>query len=87
MSKRHEWTGADAPVRLVPPGISLGSGGDDRTDAWALVLGNEYATALVVQGTPSELAAFVMRATDVLLGAAGEPVDHEAASAAFKMGG
>lgn len=59
MSARYEHTdAASTPVALVGPGTELG---DDIVADHTLVIGDKCATALVVEGSPAELAAFIDR--------------------------
>lgn len=59
MSERYEWESATiVAVSCLPPGEELGH---ECTDAWALVIGNPYATAFVVEGNRDELLAFADR--------------------------
>jgi hypothetical protein len=53
MSQHYEWTTADAlPIEVVGPGTELG---ESDTESHALVLGDPYASAFVIEGTPEEL--------------------------------
>jgi hypothetical protein len=59
MSERFEFIAAErCPVELVGPGTELG---EDEVDGWhhALVIGDSWSSALVVEGTRRELCAFV----------------------------
>ena len=59
MNERFEFIAAHCcPVELVGPGTELGY---DEVDGWhhALVIGNSWSSALVVEGTRRELRAFV----------------------------
>lgn len=75
MSARYEHVEATAaPIRLVGPGTELG---DDVVADQALVIGNKYATALVVEGSPDELTALVDTLAAALRGERGPgPVGH-----------
>jgi hypothetical protein len=48
----------ELPVGLVPPGTELG---EHATDDHALVLGDPWASALVIEGSPAELEAAVAK--------------------------
>ena len=66
MSRRYEWIEARyAAVVLRLPG-EQGDGSDEadvatQVEDYAVVLGNPYATALVVTGSPDQLRAFANR--------------------------
>ncbi|MFC0430004.1 hypothetical protein [Kutzneria buriramensis] len=65
MSRRYEFDTADCPLEIVPPGADLGE--DDLAPGiYGLVIGDPWASAFVVEGTPPDLRRFVQRIGDAV---------------------
>lgn len=82
MTQRYEFVEADGlPLDLVGPGTVLG---EDAVEAGhkALIIGNPWASAHVVEGTPGQLREVAQRIEHLVQGDPQTPAadDHEAAN-------
>lgn len=61
MSERYEWNSASGcPLEVVPPGTELGESEVDQGN-YALIIGDPWASAYVVEDTPDVLRTFARR--------------------------
>ena len=65
MSERYEWSDTDAPLRVAGPGTELGC---DQVSPGrhALIIGNPWASAYVIEATAPELERFLRSASDLV---------------------
>jgi hypothetical protein len=61
VSTHVEWTQASAQVLFAAPGEEMYDGQSVDDDKWALVIGDESDSYLVVEGGPEELVRFAQR--------------------------
>jgi hypothetical protein len=65
MSERYEWSDAGTPLRVVGPGTELGY--DEVSPGHhALIIGNPWASAYVIEATTPELQRLLCTASDLV---------------------
>ncbi|MGP4112962.1 hypothetical protein ACTWP5_18880 [Streptomyces sp. 4N509B] len=67
MSKRYEVDGADTDLEIVSPESDRDESGLDLDSGnYALVIGNPWASAFAIEGSPTDLREFARRVSELV---------------------
>jgi len=66
VSRRYEYAGPDTPAEIVPPDAGEDSGLELDDGHHALVIGDPWASAYAIEGTPEGIRAFAGRIADLV---------------------
>jgi hypothetical protein len=65
VSERYEWSDAETPLRVAGPGTELG-GDEVSSGHHALVIGNPWSSAYVIEASAAELQSLLRAASDLI---------------------